>query len=127
MVTHPVLHEKIMNSWALNALMTAPYLLIRGLTSIFFINENASLPKAARCYSHPSIEREHLVFLSSLDESFDGNASILKGSLIASRLVVHERLWGDQQNAAPNRFNPANKSLIFSIPKKKSRNERPNY
>ena len=99
MVTHPVLHEKIMNSWALNALMTAPYLLIRGLTSIFFINENASLPKAARCYSHPSIEREHLVFLSSLDESFDGNAAILKGSLIASRLVVHERRWGDQQNA----------------------------
>ena len=126
MVTHPVLHEKIMNSWALNALMTAPYLLIRGLTSIFFINENASLPKAARCYSHPSIEREHLVFLSSLDESFDGNASILKGSLIASRLVVHERLGGSAERAH-NRFNSANKSLIFSIPKKKSRNERPNY
>ena len=33
------------------------------------------------------------------DESFDGNAAILKGSLIASRLVVHERRWGDQQNA----------------------------
>ena len=72
---------------------------MRGLTSIFFINENASLPKATCGNSHPSIEREHLVFLSSLDESFDGNAAILKGSLIASRLVVHERLWGDQQNA----------------------------
>ena len=52
---------------------------------------------------------------------------LLKGTLIASRLVVHERRWGDQQNASPNRFNPANKFLIFSISKKKSRNERPNY
>ena len=85
------------------------------------------LPKATCGYSHPSIEREHLVFLSSLDESVDGNAAILKGSLIASRLVVHERRWGGSAERAPNRLNPANKSLIFSIPKKKSRNGRPNY
>ena len=52
---------------------------------------------------------------------------LLKGTLIASRLVCHERRWRDQQNASPNRFNPANKFFIFSISKKKSRNERPNY
>ena len=84
------------------------------------------LPKATCGYSHPSIEREHLVFLSSLDESFDGNAATKRNFDCVTSCCSWETLGGSAERA-PKRFNPANESLIFSIPKKKSRNERPNY
>ena len=116
----------MMNLWELNALVTAPYLLIRGLTSIFFINENASLPKATCGNSHPSIEREHLVFLSSLDESFDGNAATKRifdcvtcCCVCVWRSIPGPTLRGGSAERAPNRFDPANKSLSLLLRRRK--------
>ena len=104
-VTLPVLHKK-MNSWALNALMTAPYLLMLRLTSKVLINESASLPQSGPLL-FPSVNweraarREHLVFLSSLDESFDGNVATKRISDCVTCSCVWrsisgswETLWG---------------------------------